>query len=87
MRDWKASAEVDSATPQLLADYGRSCAEVLARAHARTGDRIAIASYLGSGDAADVAFTEFAEAYAEQNERDYAALRAAAASNRLPQLS
>jgi Uncharacterized protein conserved in bacteria (DUF2252) len=53
----------------------------------RTGDRIAIASYLGSGDAADVAFTEFAEAYAEQNERDYAALRAAAASNRLPQLS
>jgi uncharacterized protein (DUF2252 family) len=87
LRDWKGSAEVESTTPQLLADYGRSCAEVLARAHARTGDRIAIASYLGSGDAADVAFTKFAEAYADQNERDYAALRAAAASNRLPQLS
>jgi uncharacterized protein (DUF2252 family) len=87
LRDWKGSAVVESTTPQLLADYGRSCAEVLARAHARTGDRIAIASYLGSGDAADVAFTKFAEAYADQNERDYAALRAAAASNRLPQLS
>jgi uncharacterized protein (DUF2252 family) len=87
LRDWKGSADVDSATPQLLADYGRSCGEVLARAHARTGDRIAIASYLGSGEAADIAFTKFAEAYAEQNERDYAALRAAAASNRLPQLS
>jgi uncharacterized protein DUF2252 len=59
---------------------------VLAGAHARTGDRIAIASYLGSGDTADLAFTEFAEAYADQNERDYAALRAAAAAKRLPQL-
>jgi uncharacterized protein (DUF2252 family) len=87
LRDWKGSAEVESTTPQLLADYGRSCGEVLARAHARTGDRVAIASYLGSGEAADIAFTKFAEAYAEQNERDYAALRAAAASNRLPQLS
>jgi hypothetical protein len=85
MRDWKGSAEVESVAPQLLADYGRSCGHVLARAHARTGDRIAIASYLGSDDAADIAFTRFAEAYAEQNERDYFALRAAAASNRLPQ--
>jgi Uncharacterized protein conserved in bacteria (DUF2252) len=85
LRDWKGSAEVDSTTPQLLADYGRSCGHVLARAHARTGDRIAIASYLGSGDGADIAFARFADAYAEQNERDYAALRAAAASNRLPQ--
>jgi uncharacterized protein (DUF2252 family) len=86
LHDWKGSADVDSATPQLLADYGRSCGEVLAGAHARTGDRIAIASYLGSGDTADLAFTEFAEAYADQNERDYAALRAAAAAKRLPQL-
>lgn len=85
MRDWKGSAEVDSMTPQLLADYGRSCGHVLARAHARTGDRIALASYLGSDDAADIAFTRFAEAYADQNERDYATLRAAAASNQLPQ--
>ena len=69
--------------PQLLADYGRSCAHALARAHARTGDRIAIVGYLGSGDAADIAFTRFAEAYARQNERDYAALREAVASGRV----
>jgi len=70
---------VDSMTPQLLADYGRSSGLL-------TGDRIAIASYLGSGDAADITLTRFAGAYAEQNEGDYAALRAAAASNRLPRL-
>ena len=70
---------MESLTPQLLADYGRSCGEVLARAHARSGDRIAIASYLGSRDTADVAFTRFAEAYADLNERDYALVRAAAA--------
>jgi hypothetical protein len=68
---------------QLLADYGRSCAHVLARAHSRTGDRIAIAGYLGSGDVADIAFTRFAETYARQNERDYAALREAVASGRV----
>jgi predicted alpha/beta hydrolase len=80
MRDWKGSAEVDSMSPQLLADYGRSCGHVLARAHARTGDRIAIASYLGRSDSADAAFTRFAEAYADQNERDYAASCESAAS-------
>ena len=83
LRDWKASVTPESMTPQLLADYGQSCAHVLARAHARTGDRIAIAGYLGSGDAADIAFTRFAEAYARQNERDYATLREAAASGRV----
>jgi uncharacterized protein (DUF2252 family) len=83
LRDWKESASVESMTPQLLADYGQSCAHVLARGHARTGDRIAIAGYLGSGDAADIAFTRFAEAYARQNERDYAALREAVASGRV----
>jgi len=79
LRDWKESASVESMGPQLLADYGRSCAHVLARAHARTGDRVAISGYLGSGDVADVAFTRFAEAYVRQNERDYAALREAVA--------
>ena len=79
MRDWKGSAGVDSMTPQLLADYGRSSGLL-------TGDRIAIASYLGSGDAADITLTRFVGAYAEQNEGDYAALCAAAASNRLPRL-
>jgi uncharacterized protein (DUF2252 family) len=83
LRDWKQSASVESMGAQLLADYGRSCAHVLARAHARTGDRIAIAGYLGGGDAADIAFTRFAEAYARQNERDYAALREAVASGRV----
>jgi thiamine monophosphate kinase len=70
--------------PQLLADYGRSCGHVLARAHARTGDRIAIAGCLGNSDAADIAFTRFAEAYTNQNDRDYAVLREAAAAHRVP---
>jgi uncharacterized protein (DUF2252 family) len=83
LRDWKASVTPESMTPQLLADYGRSCAHVLARAHARTGDRIAIAGYLGSGDVADIAFTRFAESYARQNERDYATLREAVARGRV----
>ena len=54
--------------------YARLCARALVRAHARSGDRIAIASYLGSSDAFDQALAEFAEAYADQNERDYDAL-------------
>ena len=68
----------------MMADYGRACGEVLARAHARTGDRIAIAGYLGRGEAADIAFVRFAEAYADQNQRDYEALRAAADDHRVP---
>jgi uncharacterized protein (DUF2252 family) len=83
LRDWKESASVESMGPQLLADYGQSCAHVLAHAHARTGDRVAIAGYLGSGDVADIAFTRFAETYARQNERDYATLREAVASGRV----
>ena len=82
--DWKGSLTVESMTPQMLADYGRSCGEVLARAHARTGDSIAIAAYLGTSDAADIAFTRFAEAYAKRNERDYAALQEAARDHRVP---
>jgi uncharacterized protein (DUF2252 family) len=84
LRDWKQSASMESMGPQLLADYGRSCAHVLARAHARTGDRVAIAGYLGRGDAADVALTRFAEAYAQQNARDYSALRDAVDGGHLP---
>jgi uncharacterized protein (DUF2252 family) len=83
LRDWKTSVAPESITPQLLADYGQSCAHVLARAHARTGDRVAIAGYLGSGDVADIALARFAEAYAGQNERDYAALREAVAGGRV----
>ncbi len=83
LRDWKGSVSPESMTPQLLANYGQSCAHVLARAHARTGDRVAIAGYLGSRDVADIAFTRFAEAYARQNERDYASLREAVAGGRV----
>jgi hypothetical protein len=83
LRDWKWSADVEAMTPQLLADYGQSCGEILARAHARTGDHMAIAGYLGGGDTADIAFTRFAEAYADRNEQDYAALCEAIADRRL----
>jgi uncharacterized protein (DUF2252 family) len=83
LRDWKQSVSIQSSDARLLADYGSSCAHALARAHARTGDRIAIAGYLGGSDVADIAFTRFAEAYARQNERDYAALREAVASGRV----
>jgi hypothetical protein len=57
--------------------YARLCGWTLARGHARSGDRIAIASYLGAGDAFDKAISEFAVAYADQNERDYATVSAA----------
>ena len=63
-----------------LRAYGRACGWTLARAHARSGDRVAIAAYLGSGDAFDRAMASFAEAYADQNDRDYRALRDAVAS-------
>ena len=61
--------------PAALEAYGRICGWTLARAHARSGDRIAIAAYLGSGDAFDHAMASFAEAYADQNERDYRTLQ------------
>jgi hypothetical protein len=57
-------------TPADMAVYGRMCGTTLARAHARSGDRIAIASYLGGSDAFDHAVAEFSETYADQNERD-----------------
>ena len=74
LRDWKGAALVETMTPATLAIYGRLCGWTLARAHARSGDRVAIASYLGGSDAFDVAIAEFSEAYADQNERDYDAL-------------
>ena len=76
--DWKETVTAESMTPRLLADYGRSCGHALARAHARSGDRIAIAADLGRSQAADTAFAAFAETYADQNEHDYKALREAA---------
>ncbi len=69
--DWKLSADIGGHDPSTMAIYGQMCGWVLARAHARAGDRVAIAAYLGRNDAFDVAMGEFAEAYADQNERDY----------------
>ncbi|MEX2106253.1 MAG: DUF2252 family protein [Solirubrobacterales bacterium] len=81
--DWKRSAEVESLTPHGLDVYARMCAWTLARAHARSGDRVAIAAYLGAGDAFDRAIAEFAEGYAEQSQGDHAALVAAIDRGRL----
>jgi uncharacterized protein (DUF2252 family) len=81
--DWKRSAEVERLTPRGLELYGRMCGWTLARAHARSGDRIAIAAYLGGGDSFDEAIAEFAERYADQAERDHEALVGAIDSGRI----
>lgn len=82
-RDWKGGAEVDNLLAPSAALYARLCAATLARAHARWGDRIAIASYLGKADAFDRAIADFSSQYADQNERDYEAFAAAVESGRL----
>jgi Uncharacterized protein conserved in bacteria (DUF2252) len=84
LRDWKGSAEVETMIPEGMLAYGEICGWTLARAHPRSGDRIALAAYLGGGSAFDVAIGEFADAYADQNERDHALLMAAIASGRIP---
>jgi hypothetical protein len=81
--DWKGGADVDTLLVPGATLYARICGATLARAHARWGDRIAIASYLGKGDAYDRAMADFAAVYADQNERDYAAFAAAVDSGRL----
>jgi hypothetical protein len=81
--DWKTSVDLDRILPKGLELYGGICGFLLARAHACSGDRIAIASYLGKGDTFDRALAEFAVAYADQNERDHAALRKAADEGRI----
>jgi uncharacterized protein (DUF2252 family) len=83
LQDWKGSAEIEVMIPVGMQAYGELCAWTLARAHARSGDRIAIAAYLGKGQAFDVAVREFAQAYADQNERDYANLMAAIRTGRI----
>ena len=82
-QDWKGSADVDNMLAPGAALYARLCAATLARAHARWGDRIAIASYLGNGDAFDRAIADFSRVYADQNEKDYEAFAAAVRSGRL----
>jgi uncharacterized protein (DUF2252 family) len=81
--DSKGSAEVELLDPAGLEAYGRICGWTLARAHARSGDRIAIAAYLGLGEAFDRALASFAETYADQNDQDYRALRKAVADGRV----
>jgi uncharacterized protein (DUF2252 family) len=81
--DWKASADVVAMKQPTLDAYGAMCGWTLARAHARSGDRVAIASYLGKGTRFDTAVAEFAARYADQNERDYESFVGAVASGRL----
>ncbi len=81
--DGKGSALVELMDPRALKFYAKLCGHTLAKAHARSGDAIAISSYLGKGDPFDRALASFAEAYADQNERDYNALQEAVASGRV----
>ncbi|MER5466470.1 DUF2252 domain-containing protein [Streptomyces sp. NPDC002668] len=83
LRDWKGIAVPHLMPPDQLEYFGGMCGTTLARAHARSGDRIAIASYLGSNDTFDRALAEFAELYADQNERDFQALTDAARAGRV----
>jgi uncharacterized protein (DUF2252 family) len=83
LKDWKGSAEIEQMVPKGMAAYGKLCGWTLARAHSRSGDRIAIAAYLGNSDSFDRAVLEFSKSYAEQNDRDYQALDAAVKSGRI----
>ncbi|MGN9789813.1 DUF2252 domain-containing protein [Streptomyces sp. OZ13] len=81
--DWKGIARPETMGPGLLSLFGMLCGASLARAHARSGDPVAIAAYLGGSDRFDRALTEFAQSYADQNERDFEALGAACRSGRI----
>jgi uncharacterized protein (DUF2252 family) len=83
LKDWKGSAEIEQMVPKAMAAYGKLCGWTLARAHARSGDRIAIAAYLGNGDSFDRALVEFSKAYADQNDHDYQALATAVKAGRI----
>jgi len=83
LHDWKGAADVETMMPTGARLYARLCGETLARAHARSGDRVAIAAYLGTSDRFDEAIAAFASSYADQNQRDYDAFVAAVASGRL----
>jgi Uncharacterized protein conserved in bacteria (DUF2252) len=83
LRDMKGSAKVDTMSPEELALYAGLCGWALARAHARSGDRVQISAYLGKSERFDGAIADFAKVYADQTERDHAALCAAAKSGRV----
>jgi hypothetical protein len=82
LRDWKFSVPIEIMRPEGLAAYARLCGWTLARAHARSGDRVALAAYLGRSDKFDQAIADFAQTYADQNERDYASFQAAVRDGR-----
>jgi hypothetical protein len=84
LRDWKVIAVAEDMPPKRMALFGRLCGATPARAHARSGDRIAIAAYLGGGDAFDRALVTFAELSADQNEKDHRALVDAIRAGRVP---
>jgi uncharacterized protein (DUF2252 family) len=83
LHDWKGSVEVEAMVPKGMGVYARLCGWTLARAHARSGDRIAIAAYLGNKDVFDRAVAQFAVSYADQSERDHKLLAAAIKSGRV----
>jgi uncharacterized protein (DUF2252 family) len=83
LQDWKGSIDTDTMIPEGLEAYGRLCALTLARAHARSGDRFAMASYLGNNATFEKALAKFAESYADQNERDYETFAGACKTGRL----
>ncbi|GAB2816489.1 DUF2252 domain-containing protein [Streptomyces chlorus] len=83
LRDWKGIARPETMDPRMLALFGGWCGGSLARAHARSGDSVAISAYLGTGDRFDRALPGFAQAYADRNERDFKKLKAAVRSGRL----
>jgi uncharacterized protein (DUF2252 family) len=83
LQDWKGSIDTDTMIPEGLEAYGKVCALTLARAHARSGDRFAMASYLGNSASFEKALAKFAESYADQNERDYEAFAGACKTGRL----
>jgi uncharacterized protein (DUF2252 family) len=83
LRDWKGSADIEGMTRAGMELWGRMCGWTLARAHARSGDRVAIAAYLGKSDSFERAIGKFSAAYADQNELDYQAMAEAVATGRL----
>jgi uncharacterized protein (DUF2252 family) len=83
LQDWKGSIDTDTMIPQGLEAYGKVCALTLARAHARSGDRFAMAAYLGNNASFEKALAKFAESYADQNERDYEVFAGACKTGRL----
>jgi uncharacterized protein (DUF2252 family) len=84
LRDWKRSVDIDSTTPRLLDFYARLCGQILARGHARSGDPVAIAGYVGTSKKLDEAILEFARTYADQTVEDYERFREAIADGTLP---